>query len=222
VVKIDLQQGGRERWIWILGLAAMVAVVGLGLRTWSWLGAPPASGGRPPKATEQEPVAAGSGQSGSSKRAGPGVAGQPREATASTPRAPLVDPEAIDRPEGQEPDGRPEDGQEQAGQERTGIELFPAPGTKPIKRGIIVPDDFTLPPGYMRHFQATDKGRMLQAILMFHPDHKPLDAAGNPLPLPEDRVVPPEMAPAGLPVEILEVPEDAYADTEDGGADTAP
>jgi hypothetical protein len=120
--------------------------------------------------------------------------------------------------------------------------VFPAPGTKKIKPGIVVPDDFELPPGYVRHFQATDKGEMLQAILVFHPDYELVDENGNPIPVPADRVVPPEMAPPGLAVEMLEVPEDAYAnpaeeraralraldagevapDTEDDSADDAP
>ncbi len=90
-----------------------------------------------------------------------------------------------------------------------GIAVFPPPGTKPIKRGIIVPEDFELPPGYVRHYQATDDGRRVPAILMFHPDYQPVDEDGTPIPVPEDRVVPPDMAPPGLPIQILEVPENA-------------
>lgn len=97
---------------------------------------------------------------------------------------------------------------------RDGIYAFPPPGTKRIKEGIVVPDGFPLPPGYMRHYQTTDKGEMLQAILMFHPDFQPVDASGNPVTVPENRVVPPEMAPAGLAIEALVVPADAYADPE--------
>ena len=44
---------------------------------------------------------------------------------------------------------------------------------------------------------------------MFHPDYKPVDANGNLVPLPEDRVVPPQMAPPGMPIAILEVPPNA-------------
>ena len=90
----------------------------------------------------------------------------------------------------------------------TGMALFPPPGTKPIKRGIIVPEDFDLPPGYVRHYQATDDGQRVPAILMFHPDYKPVDEHGAPIPLPEDRVVPADMAPSGLPIQMLEPPED--------------
>ena len=91
----------------------------------------------------------------------------------------------------------------------TGMALFPPPGTMPTLRGIVVPDDFPLPPGYVRHYQTTDDGRRLPAILMFHPDHPPKDAQGNELPVTPDRIVPPELAPPGLPIEMLEPPADA-------------
>ena len=112
-------------------------------------------------------------------------------------------------------------GQAPAGEERAGIALFPARGTKPIKAGIVVPDEFPLPPGYVRHYQTTDKGQMLAPILMFHPDYKPVDADGSPVPVPGDRVVTAEMAPAGLPIEILDVPEDDF-EVQEGEPDTDP
>jgi hypothetical protein len=87
------------------------------------------------------------------------------------------------------------------------MRVFPPPGTKPIKRGIVVPDDFDLPPGFVRHYQATDDGERLPAILMFSPDYDWVDAQGKPLVLPADRVVPPELAPPGLPIQMLDVPE---------------
>lgn len=82
--------------------------------------------------------------------------------------------------------------------EQNGIAAFPPPGTKPVKRGIVVPDDFELPPGYVRHYQTTDDGRRLPPILMFHPDFAGVDANGNPIAIPADRIVPPELAPPGL------------------------
>ena len=87
-----------------------------------------------------------------------------------------------------------------------GIGLY-RPGAKPIKQGIVVPENFELPPGYVRHYQATDNGERVKPILMFHPDYKPTDANGQPVELPESRVVPPEMAPPGMPIDILEMPE---------------
>lgn len=104
-----------------------------------------------------------------------------------------------------------------APREKTGIHAFPAPGTKRIKQGLVVPDDFELPPGYMRHYQATDKGRMLEPILLYHPDYELVDESGKVIPLPPDRVVPPDMAPEGLPLATLEVPSDAYADRDERG-----
>lgn len=105
----------------------------------------------------------------------------------------------------------------------SGIALFPPPGTNPPKRGLIVPEDFQLPPGYVRHYQVTDDGKPLPPILMFHPDVELYDAEGNRIPLPADLVVPPELAPQGFPREFLEVPEEGVpllepAPSEDVGA----
>jgi hypothetical protein len=93
--------------------------------------------------------------------------------------------------------------------ETGGIAAFPLPGTKPTKVGIIVPDDFELPEGYVRHYQTTDDGEQLPPILMVHPDYALVDAAGKPVAMPEDRVVPAELAPPGLPVRMLELPAPA-------------
>ena len=103
---------------------------------------------------------------------------------------------------------------------KTGIEAFPAPGTKRIKPGLKVPEDFPLPDGYMRHYQATDKGQMLEPILLYHPDYELVDADGHVIPLPLDRVVPPDRAPEGLPIETLDIPTDAYADRDEPGPGT--
>ena len=91
--------------------------------------------------------------------------------------------------------------------------MFPPPGTEPLKRGLIVPEDFDLPPGYVRHFQVTDDGQRVPPILMFHPDYRPVGADGRPIPLPADRVVPPELAPPGFPIEAVVHPADVHRDT---------
>lgn len=88
---------------------------------------------------------------------------------------------------------------------REGLGAFNPPGTVPLMPGIVVPDDFVLPPGYVRHYQVTDEGEMLPPVLMFSPDHDWRD--GNGQPLPDDRLVPPEMAPPGMPIEPLPLPE---------------
>jgi hypothetical protein len=217
VVKVELQQGGPARWVWLLGLFAVAALVGLVVRTWVWPGPPQASEGHFSQINEQAPGAPRRG-----KGAAPTLAARPAEPTAPTPQAPMDgdEPEGVDAPEAiGAAEGQAPEGQRPAGEARTGVDLFPAPGTKRIKEGIVVPDDFPLPPGYVRHYQATDKGQMLQAILMFHPDYQPLNADGSPMPLPADRVVPPELAPPGLPIEMLAVPKDAYANSEEGDAD---
>jgi hypothetical protein len=91
--------------------------------------------------------------------------------------------------------------------ERTGIAAFEPPGTDPPKSGIIVPDDFPLPEGYVRHYQSDDDGNPLPPILMFHPDFEFVDENGNRVALPENRVVPPELAPSGLPIRMLDAPK---------------
>ena len=65
--------------------------------------------------------------------------------------------------------------------ERRGSRLFPPLGTDPPKIGIVVPEDFELPEGYVRHYQATDDGEPLPAILMFHPDFEFFDENGQPI-----------------------------------------
>ena len=91
--------------------------------------------------------------------------------------------------------------------DHTGIAAFEPPGTDPPKSGIIVPDDFPLPDGYVRHYQADDDGNQLPAILMFHPDFEFVDESGAPVALPDDRVVPAELAPSGLSIRMLDLPK---------------
>ncbi len=154
------------------------------------------------------------------RRGGPPPAGRSRPASAArlaAPAAPIQNADLTPRgEEGDVPgDVEPSDAAapaapneaDAASEERTGIALFPPPGTEPIKSGVVVPEDFELPPGYVRHYQATDDGHRVPAILMFHPDYAPVDDHGAPIPLPADRIVPPEMAPAGMPVQMLEVPD---------------
>jgi hypothetical protein len=51
----------------------------------------------------------------------------------------------------------------------TGLGAFSPPGTRPPLIGLAVPEDYALPPGYVRHHQATDDGQRIEAILMFAP-----------------------------------------------------
>jgi len=88
----------------------------------------------------------------------------------------------------------------------TGLGAFSPPGTRPPLLGLAVPEDFPLPAGYVRHYQATDDGQRIEPILMFAPDVQLVDAARQPIAMPADRVVPPELAPQGLPIRRIVVP----------------
>lgn len=89
--------------------------------------------------------------------------------------------------------------------DHTGLGAFSPPGTRPHLVGLAVPENFVLPKGYVRHHQATDDGQSIEAILMFAPDHQLFDAAKQPIAMPTDRVVPPELAPAGMPLPLRRV-----------------
>lgn len=88
----------------------------------------------------------------------------------------------------------------------TGLGAFTPPGTRPPLVGLAVPEDFALPEGYVRHHQVTDDGDRIEAILMFAPDRQFVDAAGQPIAVPANRVVPPELAPSGLPIRRVTIP----------------
>ncbi len=193
--------------VWVLGGGIALTCVALGLSAWLFFDEPeveslPVVARRePPRVVKPPPVA-------------------PAPRPAPVPR-PVVKPalpqhleaEVAAVPEellAQIPEGVYE--MPKPGEPPTGIMLFPAPGTDPIKKGIIVPEDFELPPGYVRHYQATDDGERLPAILMFHPDHPPLDANGQPMQVPEDGIVPPELAPPGMPIQILKDPNEGEAE----------
>lgn len=88
----------------------------------------------------------------------------------------------------------------------SGLGAFSPPGTRPPLVGLAVPEDFDLPKGYVRHHQVTDDGQTIEAILMFAPDFQPVDANNQPVAMPKDRVVPPELAPPGLPQRRISIP----------------
>lgn len=90
--------------------------------------------------------------------------------------------------------------------EHGGLAAFNPPGTSPPMIGLAVPEDFDLPEGYVRHHQVTDEGEPIEAILMFSPDFVFRDADGRPIPIPEDRIVPAELAPPGLPIRPITLP----------------
>ncbi|MBW8807799.1 MAG: hypothetical protein JF591_02995 [Lysobacter sp.] len=89
---------------------------------------------------------------------------------------------------------------------RTGLGAFNPPGTSPPLMGLAVPEDYALPQGYVRHHQVTDEGVPIEPILMFSPDFVLRDARGRPIAMPADRVVPPELAPPGMPRRQIQIP----------------
>ena len=99
---------------------------------------------------------------------------------------------------------------------RDGLGAFNPPGTSPPLVGIAVPEDYPLPEGYVRHHQTTDDGQDIEAILMFSPDYQFFDAAGQPIQVPANRVVPPQWAPPGLPIRQVRIPPPLAAG--EGGA----
>ena len=88
----------------------------------------------------------------------------------------------------------------------SGIGAFNPPGTSPPLVGLAAPEGVPLPEGYVRHYQTTDDGQDIEPILMFSPDFEFFDAAGRPIAIPEDRVVPPDMAPAGITGRRIAIP----------------
>ncbi|MCP3065695.1 hypothetical protein LXT21_43700 [Myxococcus sp. K38C18041901] len=176
---------------WLVGGALVFTVLSIAVSLW-WsasaveVEAPPPFVEAPAPVAEPAPMVA--------------RAPVPRAATRAAPQAPVAMAAPIEEapPPAPEPD--------MPSEQPTGLQLYKR-GTKPLKRGIVVPEDFELPPGYVRHYQSTDEGERVEAILMFHPDHKPVDANGQPIPMPENRVVPEELAPPGMPLRMLELPK---------------
>jgi hypothetical protein len=204
-VKIVATPGVRKS-VWLVAAAmALVALAALLLvRAGSeQLATDVAAPAKPPKSTAATPVAPTREQESK-----PVASRHARRIAAPTAESPPPGPAPAQAARPVEPPSR-EDAPFRLGKpgETSGIKLFPAMGTKPTKIGIVVPDDFELPEGYVRHFQANEDGELLPAILLFHPDFEWVDDAGEPIPLPPDRVVPPELAPPGMPIEMLEVRE---------------
>lgn len=88
----------------------------------------------------------------------------------------------------------------------SGLGAFNPPGTSPPMIGLAVPDDYVLPEGYVRHFQATDDGQRIEPILMYSPDFAFFDSSGQQIVIPSNRVVPGNMAPPGLAIRPIKIP----------------
>lgn len=181
--------------VWLVGLAGAFTVGCVALCVWL-LSSPGTPEEAPPPEVYAPPPSAPSMSPSPPVR----VVARPTQRPVAPP---AVVPSPVEEPIPEEVEPMAE---EEPMEEKTGLALF-VPGTKPIKKGIVVPEGFELPPGYMRHYQTTDDGQMLEPILMFHPDYQPVGEDGQPVTLPENRMVPPEMVPPGMPIRVLEVPE---------------
>lgn len=89
--------------------------------------------------------------------------------------------------------------------EPTGMALYPD-NVKPLRLGFVVPESYELPQGYMRHHQVSEEGTLLSPVLAYHPDFEPTDADGKAIGVPEDRIVPEEALPPGMPKDRLTAP----------------
>ncbi len=200
--------GGIRTGVWLLSLAILIfaatvfVVIRPALRRLQGPTDPPA-----PELAAQVPLPRATPMPQAPSAAG-GSGVVPRHPAAGVSSADAEPPGPRSQPLVVRPDVPPAPAADSSANPPTGIAVFPPQGTKPILRGIIVPDDAELPPGYVRHYQATYDGRQLPPILMFHPDYHPLDSNGEPIPLPDDRVVPPDMAPPGMAIQMLDIPED--------------
>lgn len=198
VVRVEQRRAGGATWV--LGLGIAITLLCLGLSMWLFFDKPEVESLPELSVSEPPPV----------ERPAPVPAPARPVAKPVKPAAKPELPQHLQQqleavPEevlAQLPEGLYE--MPKPGEAPTGMMLFPAPGTDPIKKGIIVPEGFELPPGYVRHYQVTDDGEQLPAILMFSPDKPPLDANGEPMKVTENGIVPPELAPPGLPVRMLD------------------
>lgn len=197
----DMEQVRGSVWLFAAALALVALAIFLLLRPLL----APLRGDVSASAPHRAPT--GSAGGGSDQRAAPPADGTDHRRARPVPRAERVPPAPAAVVGSDAADAPAPDDADAEGSEPSGIALFPPPGTDPPKPGIVVPDGFELPPGYVRHHQVTDDGVQLAPILMFHPDFEWVDAAGNPIVLPDDHVVPPDLAPPGMPVQMLEVPD---------------
>ncbi|MGZ5180896.1 MAG: hypothetical protein ACXWC2_10485 [Ramlibacter sp.] len=217
---------GQPAWTPSLGLLAIALGIVAGALAWWWTSAPPPAAtadaspampadpvaipapAGPPPAAPAPPVVVASASSPALPVAAASAA-QPRIRRARDPGADQT-PDLSDYVnEGERPTmGQVIERLHDAGV-HTGLGAFSPPGTRPPLVGLAVPDDFVLPDGYVRHHQATDDGQRIEPILMFAPDRQFVDAAGRPIEVPKDRVVPPELAPPGMPIRRVAIPAPA-------------
>jgi hypothetical protein len=189
---------------------------------------PQAKTSRPGGPASPDDAAAASGSGASPKAVGEEAGAKHADATAGAPRRSLTPRRGASKRPAQDPPDNPElealfppPAPGEKPREITageyiqalhdagiyeGIGAFNPPGTSPPLEGLAVPEDFPLPEGYVRHYQSTDDGQAIDPILMYSPDYEFFDADGNPVPIPEDRVVREGETPPGFPVRPIVIP----------------
>ncbi len=209
-VRISRHGRSRRREWSYLALALALTGVGAGY-LWMRSGAGNADDARIATESRTGHAAGADASTGSANATDPAAAATPPRIVATAQPAPPEPPPGPDDlaryvPAGEVPTmNEVIDGLHAAGI-RTGLGAFNPPGTSPPLIGLAVPEDFPLPEGYVRHYQATDDGQRIEPILMFSPDFQFFDADGRPIPIPENRVVPPELAPPGLTIRPIVLP----------------
>jgi hypothetical protein len=209
-------------WSPSLGFVAVAVGIALGALFWWW--ASPTTGGEAQQTTAAPPASLPVAQSAAPQPVAVTTNASAPAVRAATPPAAVPriqrtrDPDGDQTPdlsdyinEGERPTMNEVIERLQQAGVRSGLAAFSPPGTRPPLVGLAVPEDFALPDGYVRHHQVTDDGQRIEPILMFAPDRQWVDAAGQPVAIPKDRVVPPELAPPGLPVRRIKIPAPADA-----------
>lgn len=200
-------------------LLLAVAVVAAGVAWWWTAEDSPAPA--PPATQPAAPLALGAVSPAASQQAAPPAPAVAVQALATAaapvatpPRIPrLRDPQGDQTPdladyvnEGERPTMAEVIQRLHAAGVRTGLGAFNPPGTRPPIVGLAAPEHFALPPGYVRHYQATDDGQRIEPILMFSPDAQTVVVNGRSVAVPADRVVTPELAPPGMALRRIVVP----------------
>ncbi|RDZ28666.1 hypothetical protein [Lysobacter silvisoli] len=195
----------RRRWLpWTVCAMFAIAVAAVGWSRWS---------AREQRSDGVAAIAAAAQRTAAASRSdGRAVSAQPslRKASLQDPQdMPSNDPDDLAsyfQPGDPEPTGKQViEALQQAGV-RTGLGAFNPPGTSPPLQGLAVPEGYALPEGYVRHHQVTDEGVPIEPMLMFAPDFVLYDRKGRPIAMPPDRVVPPELAPPGMPLRPIRIP----------------
>jgi len=192
---------------WVLGLVLAAVAGGL---AWWW----PADTPPPPVAAAPAHLALARVDLPAAPASAPAAVAPPPPMRAAPPRIPrLRDPDGDPTPdladyinEGERPTMAEVIQRLHAAGVRTGLGAFNPPGTRPPLIGLAVPEHFELPPGYVRHHQATDDGQRIEPMLMFSPDMQTVMINGRNVAVPADRIVTPELAPPGLPIRRIVVP----------------